>query len=121
MDRKTTGQLGEQYAARRLEQTGWKIADRNFRCAYGEVDIIAQYEDVLAFIEVKTRKEDCLYHPYEAVTYTKQQHLIHTAQFYLMKHETTASPRFDVIEILLKKEESFLVVGYNHIENAFTL
>lgn len=121
MDRKTIGRLGEEYAAAQLEKEGWKIVERNFCCRYGEMDIIARKEDVLAFAEVKTRRSGSLYRPYEAVNYGKQQRLIRIAQFYLMEHETQASPRFDVIEVLIRPGEGFAVESWHHIESAFTL
>ncbi len=121
MDKKTIGIMGEDYAAERLKSEGWEIVERNYRCRYGEIDIIAVKGDVLAFVEVKTRSAAPLYRPYEAVGYAKQQKLIRTAQSYLMQNETEFYPRFDVIEIELKTGNGFAVARYQHIENAFTL
>ena len=121
MDRKTIGKLGEDYAAQTLEQNGWRIIRRNFRCRFGEMDIIAAKGEVLAFIEVKTRGANPLYRPYEAVDWRKQQKLIRTAQSYLMDYDGELFPRFDVIEIELQAGDGFAVARYQHIENAFTL
>lgn len=59
-NRSEKGRLGEEYAARLLEREGYRILSRNFHTRYGEIDLIAQKGEILAFIEVKTRAADSL-------------------------------------------------------------
>jgi len=62
------GQFGERVAADHLEAKGYRIVERNYRCREGEVDIIAQVDDCLVFVEVKTRRGDAMGSALESVT-----------------------------------------------------
>lgn len=77
--RKKLGAWGEGVAATRLEANGYKIIGRNWRCRIGEIDIIAQQGETVAFIEVKTRKGRSAGSPEESITPRKAQKLIQTA------------------------------------------
>lgn len=111
------GRIGENVACKYLKKKHYKILERNFRKPFGEIDIIAQKEDVIVFAEVKTRSGELNYGmPCEAVTYTKQQKLIKTAKAYIMENELDAVFSFDIIEVILKNGK---VLSVNHIENAF--
>lgn len=68
-----SGRLGEQLTAEYLEEKGYEIVERNFKCRFGEIDIIAQNDRYLAFVEVKTRSADGLSHPFEAITPSKSK------------------------------------------------
>ena len=113
------GRNGEKIAARFLKKNGYKILSKNFHSAHGEIDIIAANKEFLVFVEVKARK-DCAEHfenygrPSEAVTKTKQKHIVFTSRIYLEKHPTEKDIRFDVIEVYLGKQPRIC-----HIENAF--
>ena len=113
------GRKGEKIAAKFLKKNGYKILDKNFHSAHGEIDIIACDKESLVFVEVKARK-DCKENfenygrPSEAVTKTKQKHIIFTSRIYLEKHPTEKEIRFDVIEVYLGKPTKVY-----HIENAF--
>lgn len=65
------GRRGEDLAARYLEDAGYRVVARNWRCARGEIDIIARTGDTLVFVEVKTRSSLAFGHPFEAITATK--------------------------------------------------
>ena len=114
-----TGRKGEKIAAKFLKKNGYKVLDKNFHSAHGEIDIIACNKESLVFVEVKARK-DCTANfenygrPSEAVTKTKQKHIIFTSRIYLEKHPTDKEIRFDVIEVYFGKP-----VKICHIENAF--
>jgi len=110
------GNLGENAACKHLKKNGYKILERNYRKRYGEIDIIAQKDDVYIFVEVKTRAEIDYGMASEAVTKSKQQKLVRTAQFYIMEHKLDAAFSFDVIEVYHKGRK---VLNVNHIENAF--
>ena len=115
------GRLGERYAAGSLERKGYKIAAQNFRCKFGEIDIIAEKGDIIAFIEVKTRAADSFYRPVEAVTAAKRRKLIKTAQLYMLKSQSALQPRFDIFEVITADKDGFRVLSAEHIEDAFWL
>ena len=72
-ERRRRGNLGEDFAAKYLQDEGYTILERNFNTRMGEIDIIAQKGKYIAFVEVKSRADDCLYLPREAVTHSKQR------------------------------------------------
>ncbi|MDP2638450.1 MAG: YraN family protein [Candidatus Levybacteria bacterium] len=97
-----TAKLGEDKACEYLKTLGFKILERNYRKTYGEIDIIALDNDVLSFIEVKTRTSNQFGTPLEAITYWKLKSLIKTAQYYKMtKPNLPESLRIDAVSVLL--------------------
>ena len=90
-----SGKAGEEHIAHWLEERGYRIVARNFHSRFGEIDIIAQREPYIAFVEVKTRAKNSLVSPFEAITPKKRQKLIATAKFFLPQssHTITASVR----------------------------
>lgn len=102
--RKNTHEIGcsyERMAGKYLEQQGYRVLEYNFRCAKGEIDIIAKDGEYLVFCEVKYRKDDKNGNPLEAVTPAKQRKISHTAMYYLTTREMSEMPcRFDVIGIM---------------------
>ena len=118
METRELGNFGEEQAARYLRRKGYRIVERNFRCRQGEIDIIARRRDVLAFVEVKLRKNERFAEAREFVTSAKQQRVMTAASLYLASHESEAQPRFDVIEVYAPQGEDG-PVKVNHIEKAF--
>lgn len=98
------GRVGEEYTAQILAEEGFRITARNFHSRFGEIDIIAENEKYIVFVEVKTRREGGLVPPLEAVTPAKQKKIILTAQVYLMEHPSDLQPRFDVCGIVRKRD-----------------
>jgi putative endonuclease len=84
--RKNLGDSGERVAATFLEQRGYKILVRNFRTRVGEMDLIAEDADGLAFVEVRTRRGDALGAPEESLTPRKRARLLTVAQEFLQEH-----------------------------------
>lgn len=82
---KTTelGKIGEEFAANLLELQGYRILERNFRCRMGEIDLIAEKDGEISFVEVKTRKSARFGRPAEAVNSEKQRRMRKAAEFYL--------------------------------------
>ena len=111
------GEWGEMVAGRYLEDQGYRILERNFRCRSGEIDLIVQKGDLLCFVEVKTRKGTYTGYPSEAVTRNKQEHIRRVTSYYLHTHRGTHWKylRMDVIEVLRLGETTYL----RHIEDAF--
>lgn len=93
------GPWGEEIAARCLQMKGFEIVERNFRCRYGEIDIVAKNAEFLVFAEVKLRKSARFGAAREFVDRRKQERLRATAAMWLEEHEALLQPRFDVIEI----------------------
>ena len=113
---KNLGNAGENFAARYLEQHGYKILEKNFRVRSAEIDIIAQIGDVIVFVEVKTRSNIRHGLPAEAVNFRKQKKIIDAASVFLQDEKYFDSPcRFDVIEIY----SDGIKFTARHIENAF--
>lgn len=104
------GKQGENLACKYLKKQGYTILKRNYRCACGEVDIIAQTGEVVAFIEVKTRTDDDFAKPRTAVNATRRNRYHNVAKFYFYGKPLPVV-RFDVIEVIGK--------AINHIPNAF--
>lgn len=116
------GAFGEEFTVKYLKKHGYKILERNFHSRFGEIDIIAAKKGIVAFVEVKTRSEDAIFYPREAVDYYKQQKCVKTAQLFLMQQSLECQPRFDVSEILVEKREDvkLSVKQHTYIENAFS-
>lgn len=109
MNKRAIGTEYEQKAAAYLEQQGYQILERNYRCRIGEIDLIAQDGRYLVFVEVKYRSDKRAGYGYEAVDYRKQQRIIRTAQWYLAEKKTLWERpcRFDVLSFL--REEVTLI------------
>ena len=118
MDKQSLGQFGEEQAARYLRRRFYTILARNYRCRFGEIDLIANRGGVLAFVEVKLRRDDAHGEAREFVTVRKQQRVLAAAELWLSQNETALQPRFDVIEVYAPRGADG-PVRINHIENAF--
>ena len=115
-ENKKLGNLGEDIAARYLEDKKYFILERNYSNKHGEIDIIAMDKGVLVFVEVKARKNRRFGLPQEAVNDTKKYKIDKTANaFVAEKNWYKLRRRYDIIEIIF--DENFI----NHIENAFQL
>ena len=104
--------------AEKLRREGWTIAATNFRCRMGELDIVAQNEWYLVFVEVKLRRDGRYGAACEAVTPSKQRKLRLAAQFYLLGHPTGLQPRFDVAEVYAPQGVRTPEPDIYYIENA---
>lgn len=107
------GKEGEKIARSYLKKSGWKILEKNYKTPFGEIDIIAKKDDIVAFIEVKTRLSDIFGLPSEAVTAQRKLRYIRGANYYFAGKIIDCTVRFDIIEVFRKQ--------LNHIENAFYL
>ena len=127
MTTKEIGDLGEGLAVKYLKKSHYKILNRNIHFSKNELDIIAFHkkDKYIVFVEVKARSVDNdLYSPFgtpsSAVTKQKQLRTVQAAKDFLRANPkfTKFQPRFDVIEVYLRKESKELL-KINHIENAF--
>lgn len=109
---KKEGDVGEDIAAEYLVSKGYRILHRNYRCRFGEIDIIASKGSLVAFIEVKYRKTEWFGKGFEAVSRTKIEKILKASQYFISTHQDRYHYRYDVISIDNNK--------ITHIENAFS-
>ncbi len=115
--RRRLGDFGERLALQHLKAHGYRIRDRNFRTREGELDIVAERDGVLVFLEVRTRRGQAMGTAAESVTPAKQRRLIALAQAYAQTHEDLPPQhRIDVITLTLAPNGRLLAL--DHIQNA---
>ncbi|QSB22616.1 YraN family protein [Curtobacterium sp. 24E2] len=97
------GRFGEDQAVKWLQERGFRLLERNWRCARGEIDIVAWDSCTLAFIEVKTRSGTTTGHPFEAITATKRTRMRRlVAEWFDAHPEVSARAiRIDVVAVHL--------------------
>ena len=113
------GRWGEELVARQLAAKGRRILAANYRCRFGEIDLIAQDGRYLAFVEVKLRRDGRFGLPMEAVTRRKQERLRAAAQLYLAEHPNLRQPRFDVAQVYAPQGMGTANPCIEYVENAF--
>ena len=96
------GREGEEAACRLLKKEGYRILDRNYAERIGELDIVCSRDDTIVFVEVRSATTTYLSSPVVTIDARKQQHIVRTAQLYLMRRKLTQrDTRFDVMGVLL--------------------
>lgn len=116
MDKRLTGAMGEQYAARYLRAESYELLAANYRTHTGEIDIIASDGVYICFVEVKTRRLGGMFNPSDAVDSGKQHRIESCAQTYMRTRGITMPARYDIIEVFTEDDR---VVKINHIRGAF--
>ena len=117
-ERLALGKLGEELAFKKVKRLGYKCIARNYRCALGEIDLIAKDGDCLVFIEIKTRRGRSLGSIKEAIDKRKKRQLSKVALAYLKSNNSCdVKSRFDVVAISLNQDKEQIEV----IQNAFDL
>ncbi|MGH2543174.1 MAG: YraN family protein [Ardenticatenaceae bacterium] len=115
--RQGLGRLGEELARRHLETSGYVVLNINYRARLGEIDIVAEKDGVLVFVEVRTRRGSQFGTPEESLTPGKQTHLISAAHQYLQANRAEdRNWRIDVVAVELDSHGKLLRVEV--IENA---
>ena len=104
MNKAQTGSRGEVEASRYLREKGYRIHAANYRCRLGEIDIIAEDEKYICFVEVKTRSETSRFAAADAVDFSKRKKLIAAANLFLTQYDGNKQPRFDIVEIYMRGE-----------------
>ncbi len=117
-DRGGLGRHGEELAAQFLATRGYEILERNWRCAAGELDLVARDGPCLAFVEVRTRRGQQLGSPEESITLAKQARLITLAETYLQNHDWPGPWRIDVVAV--EMDTRGRLQRLDHYENAVT-
>lgn len=109
------GKKGEQLAIDYLVEKGYTILDKNWRFQKAEIDIIAQKENTLAVVEVKTRSSDYFGNPQDFVNPKKIQLSVSAINEYVISKDLDVDVRFDIIAILKTEKETKI----EHLEDAF--
>ena len=113
---KQTGDLGEKAVAEFILSKGYIISAMNYRTRFGEIDIIAENNERILFVEVKTRSENRIIEPYEFVDPIKQNKIFVTANIYLQNNGIDLQPRFDVASVIKDKDGKMHI---KYFKNAF--
>ena len=116
MDKSSVGKKGEDFCASHYEKSGYKITGRNYHCRFGEIDVIAENEGTIVFVEVKTRSETQLLEAKDAVTLSKQRKIVLTALYYASSKNVEKAMRFDVFEVIHKEGK---LLKFRKTEGAF--
>ena len=113
------GAWGEALAAKYLQKKRYKLVTTNYRCRYGEIDLIVADKKHLIFVEVKLRKTARFAQAHEFVDVFKQNRIRTTASLYLSQNPTELQPRFDVVEIYAPEGTATVTPEIIHMEDAF--
>ena len=119
MSTKQDGDWGEALAAEYLEARGCRIVEKEWRCRFGEIDLIAEKDGMLLFVEVKLRSNLRYGMPREYVTAKKQEKLRAAALLYLSMHGLDVPTRFDVAEVYTDAHHSARSTRIEYLEDAF--
>ena len=113
------GRWGEEQAAGYLRRKGFRVTDVNWKCRFGEIDLIVEDGVYLCFVEVKLRKTAAYGSAAAFVDWRKQQRLRTAAELYLAGHPTGLQPRFDVAEVYAPQGTDTHKPLIQLVENAF--
>lgn len=117
LDRQQTGKRGEQLAREHLLRAGYTLVACNWRCARGEIDIVAQQGRTLVFVEVRTRRGGAVAAALESITPAKREKLVELAYHYMdeVKADESTLWRIDVIAVALRPGHKPVL---EHVEDA---
>ncbi len=116
--RKNLGESGERVAALELEQRGYRILARNFRTRTGEIDLVTQDADGLAFVEVRTRRHSTAVAPEESLTSRKRTRLLRLAEQFLDAHPQYGDCAWRVDLVAIELGRAGRIIRFDVIKNA---
>ena len=119
MNTKRLGDWGEELALEFLSKKGYSLVRKGFRSRFGEIDLIVKGCGIIAFVEVKLRKNSNFAYAREFVGKSKQKKIRTTAMVWLGNNRSGLQPRFDVIEIYAPDGAGTVSPEITHIEDAF--
>jgi putative endonuclease len=117
MERQRVGRLGEEAARKFLKRRGYRIRETGFRCAHGEIDIVAQRKDWLVFVEVRTKSNPDFGTPEESITQAKKERLIASALTYNSTHQDLP-PQWRIDVVAIELDDKGKPKRMEHLENA---
>ncbi len=120
MDRKQIGNIGENIATDYLKKNGYQILARNFKTKWGELDIIAQKNRVIIFVEVKSLNKNLKsdFQPEDEITFHKARQLQKMTQIYLSNNKLQLDTPHQIDILAIELAENGQVANIRHIENA---
>ncbi len=107
-----TGRLGETLAEEYLEENGYKIIEKNYRTKYAEIDVVAEKNGVLVFVEVRTKSNEEFGTPEETINYKKRKKLMRNAEAYVARKRYKGPYRIDALCIVLGSNEKTARISY---------
>lgn len=110
------GKIAEDLAVDYLEKKGYQILTKNFRFQKAEIDIIAEFMNIIIVVEVKARGIDALIEPHEAVNKRKIRLIVSAADEFMKERNSDQNVRFDIISVLQDEHKELKIL---HLENAF--
>ena len=110
----TTGSFGEELAANYLTKNGYTVLHRNWRYSYYEIDIIATFNSVIHFVEVKTRRSSTFGYPEDDVSKKKIRFLMSSAEEFLYRNPHWKRIQFDILSLSIREDKT---VDYFLIED----
>lgn len=113
------GAWGESLAAEYMQKKRYQLLGMNYKCRFGEIDLIVANHKYLVFVEVKLRKNSKFADAREFVDTYKQERIRKTAEMYLSAYPTNLQPRIDVIEIYAPEGMATKKPVIHHLEDAF--
>lgn len=114
LNKKLIGKVGEAIATKYLMERGFTIVHKNWTCRWGELDLVAEKDNILTFVEVKYRSGPINCHPSDAMTYYKRKSLQRTVNIYLAKNCVTKPWRMDLL-CVSKNGKSLRVDYYEYV------
>src|SRR5215470_10669628 len=115
-EKRDLGRQGEEIAEQFLRVRRYVVVERNYRCPYGEIDLVMADRETLVFVEVRSHTGSTFGHPLESVTLRKQRQIAKAASHYVLRHKIENRPlRFDVIGVQWENGASRVT----HIPGAF--
>lgn len=112
------GEIGERIAERWLRREGWRILNRRFRNGHRDIDLVAERNGTVAFVEVKARRDARFGGPIEAVHWRKRIELTRSARVWIARHgQAGEAYRFDVVGVIVDGDR----VRVRHVQDAFAL
>ena len=97
--------IGESLAKKYLEDKGYEIIEQNYRTRYSEIDLIAKKDNVLVFVEVRTKKSNAFVSPEESINQKKLKKLYWNADSYVALKKWKGPCRVDAVCIVLGKDD----------------
>ena len=119
LESRLLGRWGEERVADYLRTSGWDLLAAGWRCRFGEIDLIAEDRDYIAFVEVKLRKDARFAPARSAVDGGKRERLRTAAALYLAQNPSPRQPRFDVAEVYAPQGTRTPKPEIYYIEDAF--
>lgn len=110
------GNLAEDLAADFLIKKNYKILARNFRYQRAEIDIVAEFDNLIVVVEVKARGTDIFMEPQEAVTKSKIKSIVLCTDYFMNHRNIDKEVRFDIIAVLPDQSGKLQIT---HLEDAF--